>query len=195
MAKYTRESVFISYCLRHGAAAINLPIDTEGWVLTSDLVDKCVEQYSKFTFDILKQIVAEDTKGRYSFNDNKMMIRANQGHSLAIVSITYEKKIPPPELYHGTSIDLLDDIIEEGIIKMGRHHVHLSDNLATAISVGRRHGEPAIITIDTVAMTNAGIEFFLSDNGVWLTDSVDPQYFKNVNNTIFRPLTGWKIVA
>lgn len=32
--------------------------------------------------DILEKIVKEDNKQRYSFNDDKTLIRANQGHSV-----------------------------------------------------------------------------------------------------------------
>ena len=39
-----------------------------------------------------------------------------------------------------------------------------------------RHGKPVVLRIDTAAMTAAGHKFYLADNGVWLTESVPPQY-------------------
>jgi putative RNA 2'-phosphotransferase len=55
---------------------------------------------------------------------------------------------------------------------MDRQHVHLSAHEETAWNVGQRHGKPVILVIQALAMHEQGHKFFLSDNGVWLTDHV-----------------------
>ena len=66
--------------------------------------------------------------------------------------------------------------MQEGLQKRSRHHVHLSDNQLTALEVGRRHGKPVLLTIDTAAMLKDGCIFFITENNVWLTEEVKPQY-------------------
>jgi putative RNA 2'-phosphotransferase len=103
------------------------------------------------------------------------MIRANQGHSIQ-VELNLQKQIPPDLLYHGTIEKFLPAIQTEGLKKMGRQHVHLSADQATAIKVGSRRGKPVVLIIQSKRMHEAGIAFFLSDNGVWLTEAVPPGY-------------------
>jgi putative RNA 2'-phosphotransferase len=178
---YEKESKWVSFVLRHSAEKLGLPIDDQGWVNIQELISFSVKlKYPNVTRTMLEQIVAEDSKGRYSIEGD--LIRANQGHSMEKIKIKFLKKVPPTELYHGTSTgDSLIAINKSGIQKMKRHHVHLSDNLATASAVGTRHGKLVIITIDTAHMWADGINFYISDNGVWLTDFVDPKYFKDVS--------------
>jgi putative RNA 2'-phosphotransferase len=131
-------------------------------------------QETEVTNDPLKEIVCTDSKGRYTMTETH--IRANQGHSVKGVSLTFEKKVPPPVLYHGTPNRNVLTIAKEGIKKMNRHHVHLSADKKTAEAVGGRRGSFCVLTISTREMVKDGVEFFLSDNGVWLTDYVDPKY-------------------
>ena len=116
-------------------------------------------------------------KKRFAFNDDKTRIRANQGHSVE-VTLGYASQIPPAVLYHGTATRFLDSIRAEGLKKGERHHVHLSSDMETAVKVGQRHGKPAILTIDATAMHSAGMAFYQSDNGVWLTDRVPTEFIQ-----------------
>ena len=59
---------------------------------------------------------------------------------------------------------------------MSRLYVHLSSDMETAMKVGKRHGEPVVLKINSEEMCNDGIKFYLSENGVWLTKSVDMKY-------------------
>lgn len=174
----TNKSKYMSYILRHGAEKEGVPIDKEGWVNVDTLIAKVNDGKESLTVDIIKQIVAEDKKGRYSFNVDGTKIRANQGHSLDTIDIKYKKEVPPVELYHGTAKKNEADIRKKGILKMNRTHVHLSDDIFTATSVGGRHGKPVVLVLDTKKMLADGIEFFKSENGVWLVDHVDPKYIK-----------------
>lgn len=166
----------LAYLLRHHPEAEGLVIDEEGgWVEVEDLVLKL-----GITIDDLKQVVAEDDKDRFSFEDQSYRrIRANQGHSIA-VNLGLKQVNPPDILYHGTAKRFLESILEKGITRKGRHHVHLSIDIESAIKVGQRHGKPIVIAIDSVRMSQDGIHFFLSENDVYLTKHVSPEYFKEI---------------
>ena len=83
---------------------------------------------------------------------------------------------PPEYLYHGTATRFLDSIYDRGLLKQNRQYVHLSSDRATAIQVGKRHGKPVVLKIAARKMYDAGSNFFLSKNNVWLTDSVPAKY-------------------
>ena len=44
------------------------------------------------------------------------------------------------------------------------------------MNVGQRHGKPVVLRVDAAARHKAGLAFYLSDNQVWLTVAVPPQY-------------------
>ena len=127
----------------------------------------------------LEEIVKTDSKQRYSFNDDKTLIRANQGHSIP-VDVELEEKEPPEFLYHGTGEKYVSSIDENGLISKSRLYVHLSDNEDTAIAVGKRHGKPIIYKVLSRKMYIDGYEFYQSVNGVWLTKSVPIQYLRKI---------------
>jgi len=121
----------------------------------------------------------ENDKKRFGFNQDLSKIRANQGHSIPGIDLGLKRKAPPIKLYHGTSHNNLRKIAEEGLKKMSRHHVHLSADVSTAEKVGRRHGgRLALFEIDAEGMEGDGFAFFISENGVWLTDEVPVKYLK-----------------
>jgi putative RNA 2'-phosphotransferase len=100
------------------------------------------------------------------------MIRANQRHSVRDVELNLDAVIPPALLYHGTVAAFLDSIREQGFLKSSRNHVHLSADVETAIKVWARRGKPVILTVHSNAMHQSGLSFYLSANGVWLTNAV-----------------------
>lgn len=171
-----KKSKFMSYILRHCPESIELDMDDQGWVLTSDLVSK---SNGKLTLDDVIEIVNTDEKGRYQFNDNRDKIRATQGHSTDKVNITFQRILPPKVLYHGTNEETYKLICNDGLLKpMSRHHVHLSGDIETAQMVGsRRKGTLKIIEVNAERMAEAGYEFYISDNGVYLTETVPVVYF------------------
>lgn len=129
------------------------------------------------TIQLIETIVETNDKQRYEFNDDKTLIRARQGHSID-VDVELKEIKPPFILYHGTAIRFLESILKDGIKKMSRNYVQLSNDLDTAESVGSRHGKPVILLINTKKMEEDGIKFYLSANNVVLTDYVDPKYIK-----------------
>jgi putative RNA 2'-phosphotransferase len=162
----------IAYILRHNPGKIHM--DDQGWIYVNDLLTNLA--IPKSALDI---IVQYDDKNRYSYSDDGLKIRANQGHSLSFVKINFKEIKPPKILYHGTSPAVKNNILKTGILKRSRNFVHLSDNKETAYKVGLRHSspsEPIIFNIDSEKMYNDGIKFYLSDNNVWLVDIVLPKY-------------------
>jgi putative RNA 2'-phosphotransferase len=169
-------SKFISLVLRHKPEVINLNLDENGWTDVDELITKSKrDPHQGFTFEELEEIVETNDKKRFIFNEDKTRIRANQGHSIDI-DLALKPQQPPEFLYHGTAQSNIDSILEKGIEKRNRQHVHLSQDKETATKVGMRHGKPVILTIKTMEMFEEGIEFYLSENNVWLTDFVDAKY-------------------
>ena len=127
--------------------------------------------------EMLEEIVRTDDKQRYSFNEDKTMIRANQGHSIP-VDVELESVEPPEFLYHGTSQKYIDSIEKQGLISKSRLYVHLSKDEETAINVGKRHGNPVVLIINSRQMFEDGFSFYKSVNGVWLTKEVPIKYLR-----------------
>lgn len=168
-------SKYLSKHLRHEPDRIGIQLALGGWVPVSELLDACAKNNFAIQLAELKQVVAENDKQRFSFDETGTLIRANQGHSIEI-DLQLAPVIPPDILYHGTGKEAVESILREGIKKMSRHHVHLSIDIQTARKVGARHGIPAIFTVDSAAMHGEGHTFYCSDNGVWLVDFVPPNY-------------------
>lgn len=168
-------SKFLSLVLRHQPEVINLNVDEKGWAGVEELKEKSAENNIYFTLEELDEIVETNDKKRFIFNEDKTKIRANQGHSI-VVDLALKLQQPPEFLYHGTAENNVNSILEKGIEKRNRQHVHLSSDKDTASKVGMRHGKPILLTIMTGKMHQDGIVFYLSENNVWLTDFVDPEY-------------------
>ncbi len=171
-----KTSKFISLILRHKPEVIGITLDEHGWANVEELI-KGVSKTHNLNMDILEQIVREDEKQRYSFNEDKTLIRANQGHSIP-VDVELEELEPPRYLYHGTGEKYRDSIDKEGIKSKSRLYVHLSSDMDTAVKVGSRHGKPIVYRVWAERMYEEGIKFYKSANGVWLTKYVAPDYIK-----------------
>ena len=170
-----RLSKFLSYVLRHNPGQINILLDQHGWTNVEMLLGQLKIHHQSISFDILKYIVETNDKKRFSFNEDFTRIRASQGHSIEI-ELNYSAQKPPLNLFHGTAEKYLEAIRKSGLLKMNRHHVHLSADKETAYKVGQRHGKPVALCIRSLDMHEKGHLFYVSDNGVWLTDHV-PVYF------------------
>ena len=168
-----KKSKFLSLVLRHDPDKIGIELDSAGWTDVKILLYKM----RRMGLAALEEIVYTNNKKRFEFNDDKTRIRARQGHSVA-VKLGYEPQDPPEFLYHGTATRFLDPIMEEGLKPMGRHQVHLSQDLATASQVGKRHGKLVILKVSAQEMAQAGVKFYVTDNKVWLTDRVPPEYLE-----------------
>ncbi len=166
-----RMSRFLSYLLRHHPEAEGLSMDECGWVGIDDLLATPGVRRHGMTKDLLARIVAKNDKQRFEYDDGGERIRARQGHSRS-VSLGWKAVMPPETLYHGTSAHALFSIRAKGLQRRNRHHVHLSSDVVTANKVGARHGPPVVLVIHAREMHLQGHEFFVSANGIWLTESV-----------------------
>lgn len=173
-------SKLLSLVLRHEPEAIGLKLDQNGWASVKELLPRLKENGHPISLPDLQVVVSENPKKRFSFSDDGLRIRANQGHSLKI-DLALQESEPPSVLYHGTTERNLHSIFTTGLEKKNRHHVHLSVEKTTALEVGKRYGKPALLQVDAEAMALKGFRFFVSDNGVWLTDSVPMEYLKLID--------------
>lgn len=181
MGKFDKLSKFLSLVLRHSPGAANIALDEHGWANVEELIVGINSTGRKMDMEILEEIVSTDSKGRYSFSQDKTLIRANQGHSIP-VDVELKECEPPEFLYHGTASRFLGSIYKEGLKPMGRLYVHLSKDIDTALTVGERHGIPVVLKIRSMDMQRDGHKFYLSENGVWLTKKVDVAYFEQLDD-------------
>lgn len=179
MEKSDKLSVFISLVLRHKPDAAGITLDEHGWANVDELIEGINNTGRKINMEILNEIVRTDNKQRYSFNGDKTLIRANQGHSIP-VDVELKEQEPPEFLYHGTADRFVKAIMTEGLKPMSRLYVHLSKDIETANIVGKRHGIPVILKVDSGRMYQDGNKFYLSENGVWLTGKVDVKYLGQI---------------
>lgn len=171
---YTKTSKFLSLILRHNPDAIGISLDEHGWANVDELLEGMSKEYP-IDRDILELIVSSDEKQRYSFNEDKTLIRANQGHSV-LVDVELDELEPPDILWHGTGEKYEISIDNQGLIPKSRLYVHLSSDVATAKKVGERHGKLVLYKILSKKMYDDGYKFYLSKNGVWLTNQVPSDY-------------------
>lgn len=168
-------SKFLSLILRHQPEVIGITLDENGWTDVDELIAKMNTKGHRISFDELEEVVETNDKQRFAFSDDYNKIRASQGHSVNI-SLGLDPQEPPAYLYHGTVSKFLDSIRKEGLQRMSRQHLHLSRDRETAVKVGSRRGIPVILNINSGDMHRDGFLFYLSDNGVWLTDHVPAKY-------------------
>lgn len=169
-------SKYIALILRHKPETIGISLDEHGWANVEELIAG-IAKTQQFDMSMLEEIVNTDNKQRYSFNEDKTLIRANQGHSIP-VDVELEEKQPPEILWHGTGEKYVNSIDLQGLIPKSRLYVHLSKDEQTAINVGSRHGKPILYRVLSGRMYEDGYKFYLSVNGVWLTKKVPVKYLE-----------------
>ena len=146
-------SKFLSLILRHKPETIGITLDEHGWANVNELITGIAKTHT-FNFDILEEIVRTDEKKRYSFNEDKTLIRASQGHSIP-VDVELAEAEPPAELWHGTGEKYVTAIDVQGLIPKSRLYVHLSKDRDTAEKVGKRHGRPVLYIVRAGEMSTA----------------------------------------
>lgn len=173
-------SKFLSLVLRHKPETVGITLDSAGWIYVDVLLSACATHNRHATRLDLDAIVASNEKKRFVFSEDSLKIRANQGHSVE-VDLGHVNTEPPHRLFHGTAKHFLMSIRDYGLVKGKRHAVHLSANLDTAQTVGKRHGNPIVLEIDALRMHHDGHLFQITPNGVWLTESVPWAYVHMVH--------------
>lgn len=170
----------MSYALRHSPQSIGLTLDAQGWANIEELRSCAATQGRVITLETVLEVVATCEKQRYAISEDGLSIRANQGHSLKTVDLKLRPEVPPQVLYHGTASRFIDSIRMGGLLPGRRQHVHLSEAMDTAVSVGTRHGTPVVLVVQAAAMRANGHVFFKSQNGVWLTEAVPAKFLKGI---------------
>lgn len=168
-------SKFLSLILRHKPEAVGITLDPQGWASTAELLTKAHYKGLPLTMGQLREVVENNDKKRFVLSRDEGKIRASQGHSIP-VDLGLVEQEPPQVLYHGTAASNLRSIREQGINKKSRQHVHLSGDVPTAMKVGGRHGKPVVLEVNSLDMHRQGKKFYLSENGVWLTDEIPPEF-------------------
>lgn len=176
MEKYVKISKYLSLILRHKPEVIGITLDKNGWADVNKVVAGINKKYN-FNMEMLREIVETDNKQRYSFNEDETKIRANQGHSIS-VDVELTQVVLTTPLYHGTGTKYMNQINDEGLKKMGRLYVHMTDNFEAAVKNGKRHGISAVYRIKAGEMSHNGYQFYKSTNGVYLTDHVPAEYLE-----------------
>lgn len=180
-SRLVKISKYLSKNLRHTPEKIGISLAEGGWVSVDELLKASQKNGFLFTRAELDEVVAKNDKKRFSFDATGTLIRANQGHSVE-VDLLLTPTLPPDVLYHGTGANAVASILQNGLCKMSRHHVHLSTDISTARKVGTRHGKPVVFLVDAAAMHKQDYEFYCSENGVWLVDYVPPKYLQLMEN-------------
>lgn len=174
--RHIKISKSLSYWLRHRPESIGITLDKEGWASVNELIEKSQKELA-FDLSELKEVVKNCDKQRFTLSEDESKIRASQGHSVE-VKIKFQEIAAPPILYHGTVDKFIESIKKSGLIPGNRHHVHLSKDYETATKVGARRGKPIILKINAQRMQDEGFKFYISENGVYLADSIPARYIE-----------------
>lgn len=184
--------------LRHMAAELNLNMKSDGYVKVQDLLQLNLKtfanvQLSAHTVDEIKEAVRRDNKQRFSLleENGELLIRANQGHT--VKTVESDSLLKPilsaeevPVCVHGTYKNNLQSILDSGLKRMERLHVHFSSGLPTDGEVisGMRKNVNVLIFLDVRKALEDGMKIYISENQVILTEGFDGvvpvKYFDNI---------------
>jgi len=179
---YIKISKFLSFILRHGPNKVGLELDSNGFADLNAVLKVLNHRFKNFkvTRHTIEEIIEQSEKKRFQIENSK--IRAFYGHSIDDKIIMKLAVDLPPILFHGTNLRAYNAIKTEGLIKKKRQYVHLSDNMETAILVGKRtSSKPIIVKIDAKSAQNGGVKFYKSGD-MYLADYIPPKFIKKVNS-------------
>ncbi|KAI8892271.1 phosphotransferase KptA/Tpt1 [Globomyces pollinis-pini] len=187
-----RLSKLLSYILRHNAAKEGIPINEDGFVLVTDLLQH--QKFKNATLDDIQQVVANCQKSRFLLKQNdtgEYVIRANQGHSMKEIKVELEVIQSPeeiPTVIHGTYLKPWSTIRNLGLSRMKRQHIHFAVGKfgEEGVTSGMRATCNVFIFINAETAMKAGIQFYRSENNVILSDGIDgiipTEYFLKVED-------------
>ena len=167
----------MSHALRHEPWLYELELDDEGWTDVEVLLlalRRETPSWSALSERDLLDVIASSSKQRHEMAAGR--IRALYGHSLP-GKLRRTAAEPPDQLFHGTSPEAVIQILENGLMPMGRQYVHLSVDQAMADAVGGRKAKsPIILTVRAHDAWAAGVPFYAGNDKVWLADHVPPAF-------------------
>lgn len=173
-----QKSKKLSWLLRHGASAQGLSMDKGGWMEIEDLLT-----FLDMSMSELELIVNTNDKHRFQLDGNR--IRACQGHSTDNHAITrealeasWDEYTSDDSIWHGTTVNAIESIGQEGILPIQRTHVHCAPNFDS--TVGKRTSSQVILEISPVRIRKAGLNIFVASNGVVLVRQIPPEAIINL---------------
>ncbi|WP_405377393.1 RNA 2'-phosphotransferase [Nonlabens sp. Asnod3-A02] len=170
-------SKLISYWLRHKPEDGNIQVDRFGWAEIQSVIKALNSNNIDFNENQLIELNNSFDKIRWKIDLEKLRIKATHGHSISIEQ-EVSSEIPNKILFHGTASKNLRGIIKNGLISGQRQYVHLSEDIEMANEVGKRHGKPFLIEINTTKLIENGWEFFKTQQNVWLTKDIPSKYLE-----------------
>lgn len=177
--KHRKLSGFLCVILRHDPSAAGIYVNEHGWANVDELIEKVAATGRRIDREILEELVASDSKTRYSFSADGTMIRCNHGHTIP-VDLELPATEPPEYLLHGTGDVHVSSIDQQGLKGVKRMYVHMTESMEMALSVGSRHGRPVVYRVHSGAMARDGYVFFRSASQIWLTDRVPKGYLEKM---------------
>jgi len=185
----------------------------DGYVRVNDLLaSPRLSSPTQLDLATLQRIVESDSKKRYMLLESPdevaptageiWWIRANQGHSLKEVKLDLKPIMSAadiPTAVHGTSKAAWESISVQGLSRRTRNHIHLAQGVPEdGVISGMRKSAQVLIYIDVRKALDAGMFFFLSENGVVLTEGdehgiLSTEYFLRVEDRQGRPIPGWPV--
>lgn len=180
---YEKLSKVLCHILRHAPEQYGLDLDKHGFANIDDVISILSKQkkYSDLSKGHLEHLSQKSDKQRFEILDSK--IRATYGHSIK-VELGHVNCEPPEFLYHGTSMNFVYDIFNQGILQGKRQYVHMCETLQRAEEMGqRKDGDLLIIAICAKDAYKKGTEFYKGADQTWLTEYVPPQYLLLTNHS------------
>jgi putative RNA 2'-phosphotransferase len=167
-----KKSKRLSWLLRHGATEVGLDMDEAGWVDVDEVLRALDMRRSE-----LEIVVRENNKGRLELEGGR--VRACQGHSIENHAVNREALerswsvlTTETSVWHGTSIDAVPSIARDGILAVGRTHVHLAPALTS--KVGKRTTVHVMLEVSPARVRAAGLNLYAASNGVVLAREIPP---------------------
>ncbi|KAE9379229.1 hypothetical protein N431DRAFT_327010 [Stipitochalara longipes BDJ] len=200
----------LSKLLRHAAVDVGLKLDPEGFARVDQVMQWQRLKSLHVTFEDIRIATADNAKQRFSMKPNPALyttpdpesdnpsdwvIRANQGHSIAVdsaallIPVTIEAGNIPDVVVHGTYFGVYQAILDSGgLKKMSRNHIHFSTGLPEgkqSVISGMRNDAELLIYVDIKKSLEDGGVWWISENGVVLTEGdengvLGTKYWKRV---------------
>lgn len=198
--------------MRHDAENQGLQIRPDGFISLDDVLNVDYIKRLRPTVDDVFTVVEDNNKKRFEVKKNEQfadlwLIRAVQGHTIKavkdedlLVPITANFKDEynvfnfDKGVVHGTQSDVLKFVMDTGLCRMARNHVHMAIGLPGEDGVisGMRNSCNAVIEVNIAkAVIGGQIPFFISNNHVVLSPGLgDKGYIAPENfRCVFNPTT------
>ena len=185
--RLVKASKYLSRHLRHQPEAIGLTLEPGGWVAWMRCWRPCGATASRSRARTWRRSSPTTTN-----SDSPLTKPASvsaPARAIACQSTSSLRRyLRPIRSITAQARPLIDAILREGLRKMRRSHVHLSSEISPPPSrwAADTARQPCLL-VNAAAMARDGYQFYLSDNGVWLTESVPPRIVSRARR-ILSPL-------